>query len=117
MPGDVPDWIRRRGQACRDPPRPMQGFSHHGNPSEAAPAYEDSPDLYELDAEPHPTPGAGDNAIPRIVSLGNDDDDLAKAIALSQQEALSAPRRASTGGFDENEIAEALNRSLLVSER
>lgn len=130
MPGDVPDWIQRRSEANRGPPRPMQDFLHQDQHRNLPPTFVEDVNLYELDAEPLLTPGANDNAIPRTVSPGewredygeqvarsDDDDDLAKAIELSQQEAFSGPRRTSTGGFDEDQIAEALNRSLHVSGR
>ncbi|KAI4668760.1 uncharacterized protein J4E78_002588 [Alternaria triticimaculans] len=128
--GDVPDWIQRRSEANRGPPRPMQDFLHQDQHRNLPPTFVEDVNLYELDAEPLLTPGANDNAIPRTVSPGewredygeqvarsDDDDDLAKAIELSQQEAFSGPRRTSTGGFDEDQIAEALNRSLHVSGR
>jgi hypothetical protein len=110
----------------------MQNFPHQEQHN-VAPAVEDNVDLYELDAGSlHPT-GLNGNGVPRTISPGEwrqdhrgqeavrsddaDDEDLAKAIELSQQEAFSARRRISTGGFDEDQIVEALNRSLLISGR
>jgi hypothetical protein len=126
MPGDVPDWIRRRSEASRGPPRPMQVLAHQEGHWNMPPAYENDEAMYELDAGPPHASGANGNAEPRTVSLGNweedygeqevvqseDDEDLAKAIELSQQEGLLSVRRTDTGGFDEDQIAEALDRSL-----
>lgn len=131
MPGDVPDWIHRRSEARRGPPRPMQNFLHQEDHYNVAPALEDDADLYELDAGPLLLTGVNGNEVPRTVSPGewrqdhggqevvrsDDDEDLAKAIELSRQEEFCAPRRISTGGFDEDQIADALNRSLLISGR
>jgi hypothetical protein len=127
MPGDVPDWIRRRSEAGRGPPRPMQVFLHQEEHCTMAPAYENDEDLYELDAGAPLASGANGNTAPQTLSSGewrsghgergvvqsDGDEDLAKAIELSQQEEFIAPRRTNTGGFDAHQIAEALNRSLL----
>jgi hypothetical protein len=129
MPGDVSDWIRRRNEASRDPPRPMQVLLHQAEHQNMPPAYENDEDLYELDAGPPTALEANGGAVPRTDPLNewtgyhrehnvvqsDGDEDLAKAIELSRQEVFSVPRRTNTGGFDEDQIAEALNRSLQVS--
>ncbi|KAF2623321.1 hypothetical protein BU25DRAFT_462211 [Macroventuria anomochaeta] len=123
MPGDVPDWIRRRSEASRGPPRPMQVLLHQEGHWNTPPSYEDDDeDLYELDAGPPSASGANGNAVPRTVPSGewredygeqgavqsDDDEELARALELSQQE------EALSGGFDENQIKKALIDSLVL---
>jgi hypothetical protein len=130
MPDDVSDWIRRRREASRGPPRPMQVLLNQEEHWNMPPTYENDEDLYELDAGPSIASGTNRNTVPRTVSLGERgddneeqefvhsdvDEDLAAAIQISQQEEFLAPRRTYTGGFDEDQIAEALNRSLHISD-
>ncbi|KAJ8114147.1 hypothetical protein OPT61_g3904 [Boeremia exigua] len=92
-----------------------------------SPAYDDEEALYELDAGPPLVSGATGDATPRT-GLGDewredygeqdvaqgDGDEMLRALALSQEAESLAPRRTNTGGFDEDEIAEAMNRSLHV---
>jgi hypothetical protein len=126
MPGDVPDWIRRRSEASRRPPRSMQILTHQEEHWPMASAHEQNEHLYELDSQPSLASGANGNIVPRTmpadgwrgehaepgVVQGVIDEDLARAIELSEREAFGPLRRTSTGGFDVDQIAEALNRSL-----
>ncbi|CAN9312297.1 unnamed protein product [Alternaria alternata] len=129
MPGDVPDWIQRRTEARRGPPRPMRDFVHQEEHWNIAPTDEGEVGLYELDAGHLAMPGANGDEVTRTVPPGvwmedieeqanlqsNDEADLARAIELSQQQDFGLPRRTSTGGFDQDQIAEALKRSLHIS--
>jgi hypothetical protein len=129
IPGDVSDWVRRRSEATREPPRPMQVLLHGGERQNIQAGYESDENLYELDAGPSATLEANGNAVPPTDPLGdwrgsyaeqsvaqsNVDDDLARVMELSQQEAFLSPRRTNTGGFDVDQIAEAVNRSLKVT--
>lgn len=132
MPSDVPDWITRRNRVSRAPPRPTAGLGLQQPPGEGdsstPPPYEDDAELYELDAGASFASGANGNGVPRTVppnevreyygqqnGVQNDEDEeLKRALAMSQQEEPIALRRTNTGGFDEDEIAEAMNRSMHV---
>jgi hypothetical protein len=122
MPSDVPDWISRRAEASRAPPRSMHILLHQEEHWTDPPAYGGEAEMYELDAgDPfaHTTDG---NEVPRTVPSeerigeeSEEDEELVKAIELSQQDGFLAPRRINTDGFDKEQIAEALNRSLNIS--
>jgi hypothetical protein len=128
MPADVAQWSRRRNEASRDPPRPMQVLLHEEVHWNSPPAYETDDNLYELDGEPLiPLEGNG-NAVPSTDSLrewredyrdqeavqSDEDENIIRAIELSRQEELLSLRSASRSGFDEDQIAEALSRSLHI---
>lgn len=129
MPSDVPDWISRRNRASRAPPRPtvplgLQQTPEEGGPSSPSP-YEDDAELYELDAGVAIVSGANEDSVPHTVppnevrdyygqqyGMQNEEDAELRALDMSQQEESPALRRMNTGGFDEDEIAEAINRSM-----
>jgi hypothetical protein len=122
MPSDVPDWISRRAEASRAPPRSMHILLHQEEHWNEPPAYGDEAEIYELDAGDTRALATDGNEVPRTMPSeewrgeeSEEDDELAKAIELSQQEGFSAPRRTNTDGFDKDQIAEALNRSLNIS--
>jgi hypothetical protein len=132
MPSDVPDWANRRDRIRRAPPRPTAalGFQQpleEGEPS-ILPPYENDAELYELDAGVSVASGANGDSVPRTVppneireyygqqdGVQNDEDEeLRSALAMSQHGEPLAVRPTNTGGFDEDEIAEAMNRSMHV---
>jgi hypothetical protein len=129
MPGDVPDWISRRREASRGPPRPMQALVSQEEQWNMPPAYEDDEDLYELDAGPAVASGANGSTVPRTLppndrredygepaaAHSDEDPDLVRAIELSQQQEFPPPGRTNTDGFDEAQIAEAMSRSLHIA--
>ena len=126
MPGDVPDWVQRRREASRGPPRPMQVLVNQEEHVNMPPAYEDDEDLYELDAGPAVASGANGSSVPRTLPSGqvreyygeqaavqsDEDPDVVRAVQLSQQQDFLPPGRTNTDGFDEAQIAEAMSRSL-----
>lgn len=128
MPGDIPDWIQRRREATRGPPRPMQVLVNQQEHWNMPSAYEDDEDLYELDAGPPIAPGANGNTLPRTLPTNewredygeqavvqNDmSPDAAGEIELSEYQEFPLLGRTNTDGFDEAQIAEAMSRSLNV---
>lgn len=131
MPSDVPDWIQRRNEASRAAPRPIHRFFQADERHHLSLADEVDEDLYELDAGPAAIAGGRRNDVPRTMDLGgyvgqdleaghhdeygNSDEDLAKAIELSMTEHNgSVMGRSSTGDFDEDQMKEAMSRSLFT---
>lgn len=121
-PSDVPDWASRRAEASRSPPRSMHMLLHQEEHWIDPPAYGGEAEMYELDAGDLLTSTTNGNEVPRTMPSeewrgdeSDEDEQLAKAIELSQQEGFPAHRRTNTDGFDKDQIAEALNRSLNIS--
>jgi hypothetical protein len=93
------------------------------------PAYEDDEVLYELHAGLPVASGANSRAVPRTLPLGewregygeqvavqsDEDPDVTRAIELSQRRDFSAPWRTNIDGFDEDQIVEAMSRSLRMT--
>lgn len=121
-PDDIPDWVRRRGQASRRPPKPVRYSAHQEEHWSPLPL--PSQEVHELDAGPVvpsyqatvsemvSIQGNNDVAVPRIIKSENEED-LAAAIERSRHDVFTPPTRTATG-TDEEELAKVLSLSMHV---
>ncbi|KAF1996801.1 hypothetical protein P154DRAFT_565860 [Amniculicola lignicola CBS 123094] len=119
---DVPDWLRRRNEVSRPPPRPVHPLPgseqyYISQPSEygiqeldAGPASSLDPDDEVFVRAVEQRQGHNDFEIPRILTT-EADDDLAHAIERSQHEMRPSLSRTDTGTYEE-QLALALSLSL-----
>lgn len=129
MPSDVPAWITRRSKCNRDSPRTKRDMPPEDQNQDerlrTSPPHGGEEALYELDARPSFASETNDRSVPQTVpprEIGEyrqqnivqceNEEDLERALILSQEEAFIAPKRTNTGGFDRDEIDEAINRSM-----
>lgn len=102
-PEDIPDWVRRRGETSRRPPKPVEQEEHY------IPQPLPLPVFHELDAGPWKLLDAEHEGLVQAFELdGREDGGGGRSIQDTR-----SPRRTETG-TNEEELAKALEFSMHV---
>jgi hypothetical protein len=113
-PEEVPDWVRRRSEANRRPPKPVSSLrtEHEEN---YFPQLLTGLAPFELDAGPAVPLDEDDEALARAFEANQRNEDFAvpRIMRNDNDRGFTAPRRTNTG-TDEEELAKVLSLSLHV---